>query len=47
LPLEGVIDLSEQVNKIKKDIEKTQKEFEKLKRSLRIQNSLKMLQMML
>jgi valyl-tRNA synthetase len=34
LPLEGVIDLSEQVDRIKKDIEKTQKEYEKVSKKL-------------
>jgi valyl-tRNA synthetase len=35
VPLEGVIDLQEQVNRIQKDIDKTQKEFEKFEKKLK------------
>lgn len=34
IPLDGVIDLNEQINRIKKDIEKTEKEFEKLNKKV-------------
>jgi len=38
LPLEGLIDLNEQVNRIKKDIEKTQNEYKKVEMKLNNQN---------
>ena len=38
IPLEGVIDLNEQINRIKKDIEKTQAEYKKVEGKLNNQN---------
>jgi valyl-tRNA synthetase len=38
IPLEGLIDISEQVNRIKKDIEKTQNELKKVEAKLNNQN---------
>jgi valyl-tRNA synthetase len=38
IPLEGLIDLTEQVNRIKKDMEKTQNEYKKVESKLNNQN---------
>lgn len=38
VPLEGIIDLNEQVNRIKKDMEKTQNEYKKVESKLNNQN---------
>lgn len=38
IPLEGLIDLNDQVNRIKKDIEKTQNEFKKVESKLKNEN---------
>ena len=38
IPLEGIIDISEQVNRIKKDLEKTQNEYKKVESKLNNQN---------
>jgi valyl-tRNA synthetase len=38
MPLEGLIDLTEQVNRIKKDMEKTQSEYKKVESKLNNQN---------
>ncbi len=38
IPLEGIIDLNEQVNRIKKDMEKTQAEYKKVESKLNNQN---------
>ncbi|WPU65729.1 valine--tRNA ligase [Peredibacter starrii] len=38
IPLEGIIDLNEQVNRIKKDMEKTQNEYKKVESKLNNQN---------